>query len=44
MFPIGIDVDEAEKNRHKPSVLAKIASIREMYAGKKIIIGRDKLD
>ncbi|KAI3629499.1 hypothetical protein MIR68_012514 [Amoeboaphelidium protococcarum] len=44
VFPIGIDVDEAEKNRHKPSVLAKIASIREMYAGKKIIIGRDKLD
>lgn len=31
-------------NRKKKNVLDKMAAIKEMYAGKKIIIGRDKLD
>lgn len=43
-FPIGIDVDRVHMFRKQPSVLPKIESIREMYAGKKIIVGRDKLD
>lgn len=43
-FPIGIDVDRIELDRKQPGVLSKIQTIRDMYAGKKIIVGRDKLD
>ncbi|KAI9315352.1 glycosyltransferase family 20-domain-containing protein [Dichotomocladium elegans] len=43
-FPIGIDVDRVDRFRKQPSVQPKIRAIRDMYAGKKIIIGRDKLD
>ncbi|TPX43022.1 hypothetical protein SeMB42_g04895 [Synchytrium endobioticum] len=43
-FPIGIDIRRLEARRKSARVQDKIASIREMYAGKKIIIGRDKLD
>lgn len=44
IFPIGIDVDQVSRVCKEPSVEPKIAAIREMYQGKKIIIGRDKLD
>ncbi|KAI8817533.1 glycosyltransferase family 20-domain-containing protein [Fimicolochytrium jonesii] len=44
IIPIGIDPTELERRRKLPNVLEKMASIKEMYAGKKIIIGRDKLD
>ncbi|KAJ3049258.1 threalose-6-phosphate phosphatase [Rhizophlyctis rosea] len=44
IFPIGIDVGRVLERRKSPGVLEKMAAIREMYAGKKIIIGRDKLD
>lgn len=43
-FPIGIDVNRVRMYQSQPSVQPKVQSIREMYAGKKIIIGRDKLD
>ena len=42
--PIGIDVDNVEHDRRAPGVGPKIEALRRMYEGKKIIIGRDKLD
>ncbi|KAJ3035109.1 threalose-6-phosphate phosphatase [Rhizophlyctis rosea] len=44
IFPIGIDVQRVQERRKSSGVLEKMAAIREMYADKKIIIGRDKLD
>ena len=44
IFPIGIDVGQVEEYRKNPNIEPKIQAIREMYADKKIIIGRDKLD
>ncbi|KAG5457255.1 MAG: glycosyltransferase family 20-domain-containing protein [Olpidium bornovanus] len=44
IFPIGIDVGHVEERRKSKVVKEKIAAIREMYADKMIIIGRDKLD
>lgn len=43
-FPIGIDADKVDKARQDESVTAKVKAIAEMYQGKKIIVGRDKLD
>ncbi|KAI9246504.1 hypothetical protein BDA99DRAFT_543294 [Phascolomyces articulosus] len=43
-FPIGIDVDRVDRMRQDPSVQVKIKAIADMYTGKKIIVGRDKLD
>ncbi|RGB26990.1 glycosyltransferase family 20 protein [Rhizophagus diaphanus] len=43
-FPIGIDVERVEAQRKHSDVAPKMATIREMYADKKIIVGRDKLD
>ncbi|KAI8366831.1 glycosyltransferase family 20-domain-containing protein [Radiomyces spectabilis] len=43
-FPIGIDVDAVDAKRQNPNVLPKIRAIAEMYTGKKILVGRDKLD
>ncbi|KAI8353296.1 glycosyltransferase family 20-domain-containing protein [Choanephora cucurbitarum] len=43
-FPIGIDADRVDQFRHEPNVAPKMKAIRDMYGGKKIIIGRDKLD
>ncbi|SAM07399.1 hypothetical protein [Absidia glauca] len=43
-FPIGIDSDRVHHYCQQPGVDLKMAAIREMYAGKKIVIGRDKLD
>ncbi|KAE8225727.1 hypothetical protein CF319_g1578 [Tilletia indica] len=42
--PIGIDADRVRRDASASGVQPKIAAIREMYRGKKIIIGRDKLD
>lgn len=44
VFPIGIDVERTLYHCHRPGVAPKVKAIRERYAGKKIIIGRDKLD
>ncbi|KAK4054618.1 hypothetical protein OIO90_003430 [Microbotryomycetes sp. JL221] len=43
-FPIGIDVDNVEHDRNVPGVPSKVEALRRLYAGKKIIVGRDKLD
>lgn len=42
--PIGIDSVKIAKDSSSPGVLPKIEAIREMYKGKKILVGRDKLD
>ncbi|KAK0557107.1 hypothetical protein OC846_000754 [Tilletia horrida] len=42
--PIGVDADRVRRDASAAGVMPKIAAIREMYRGKKIIIGRDKLD
>lgn len=44
IFPIGVDVNQIEENRKHLSIEPRIKAIKELYAGKKIIIGRDKLD
>ncbi|KAI9312741.1 glycosyltransferase family 20-domain-containing protein [Dichotomocladium elegans] len=43
-FPIGIDVDRVEAMRKEEGVQIKMKAIADMYHGKKIIVGRDKLD
>nr|KMM64423.1 trehalose-phosphatase [Coccidioides posadasii RMSCC 3488] len=45
VFPIGIDVDAVRKMAYgEPNIEKTIAEIKKLYAGKKIIIGRDRLD
>ncbi|KAF9583769.1 threalose-6-phosphate phosphatase [Lunasporangiospora selenospora] len=43
-FPIGIDAERVERQRKAPGVLPKMEAIRNTYKGKRIIVGRDKLD
>lgn len=42
--PIGIDSERIDQDRQAPGVKPKIDALRTLYAGRKIIIGRDKLD
>ncbi|KAI9199212.1 glycosyltransferase family 20-domain-containing protein [Polychytrium aggregatum] len=44
VFPIGIDSNRVLARRNTQRVNEKIATIRELYADKIIIFGRDKLD
>lgn len=45
VFPIGINVAGTEQAAFSdPAVDEKIKGIKELYAGKKIIVGRDRLD
>lgn len=45
VFPIGIDATAAAQVAYGDhAVKEKIAGIRKIYAGKKIVVGRDKLD
>ncbi|KAF8985453.1 threalose-6-phosphate phosphatase [Entomortierella lignicola] len=43
-FPIGIDAERVEAQRKAPGVLPKIEALKKTYKGKRIIVGRDKLD
>ncbi|CAO3613141.1 unnamed protein product [Mucor hiemalis] len=43
-FPIGVDSNRVNRFSKQPGVKPKMDAIRDMYAGKKIIVGRDKLD
>ncbi|OZJ02982.1 hypothetical protein BZG36_03144 [Bifiguratus adelaidae] len=43
-FPIGIDDKKIGQWCKDPAVLPKMAAVRELYADKYIIVGRDKLD
>ena len=44
VFSIGIDAAKVEANSRQPGIEEKMKAIKEMYAGKKIIVGRDRLD
>lgn len=44
VFPIGIDATKVEKLAFSESVSAKYEALKKMYEGKKIIVGRDRLD
>ncbi|KAM3429036.1 hypothetical protein NHJ13734_008340 [Beauveria thailandica] len=44
VFPIGIDAAKVEKLAWASSVDEKYDALKKMYAGKKIIVGRDRLD
>ena len=42
--PIGIDIKRVAHDRDLPGVGPKLQALRELYKGKKIIVGREKLD
>ncbi|KAI8084885.1 glycosyltransferase family 20-domain-containing protein [Halteromyces radiatus] len=44
MYPIGIDIAALNKKRENPDVTSWMAMLKEKYAGKKLIVARDKLD
>ncbi|CAO3631256.1 unnamed protein product [Cunninghamella echinulata] len=44
IYPIGIDIDALNKKRHDPTVTSWMDMLKEKYAGKKLIVARDKLD
>ncbi|CAK7229926.1 hypothetical protein SCUCBS95973_007396 [Sporothrix curviconia] len=44
VFPIGIDVAKVERLAWSDAVNEKYEALRSMYQGKKIIVGRDRLD
>ncbi|KAI1849700.1 hypothetical protein JX266_004649 [Neoarthrinium moseri] len=44
VFPIGIDVTKAEEKAWSPTVIEKYEALKKLYEGKKIIVGRDRLD
>ncbi|KAH9956645.1 glycosyltransferase family 20 protein [Russula dissimulans] len=42
--PVGVDADRVSQDLARPEIQPKLQSLLKLYAGKKIIIGRDKLD
>ena len=44
VFPIGIDAAKAEAFAWSDSVTKKYNALKKMYEGKKLIVGRDRLD
>ncbi|RKP33840.1 glycosyltransferase family 20 protein, partial [Dimargaris cristalligena] len=44
IYPIGIDPEVLKAKKNQPQVQEMAQFLREKYAGKKVIIGRDKLD
>ncbi|KAK8927883.1 Trehalose-phosphatase [Metarhizium anisopliae] len=44
VFPIGIDAAKVETHAWADSVNEKYDALKKMYAGEKIIVGRDRLD
>lgn len=44
VFPIGIDAKKVESNAWVDRVNEKFSTLKKMYEGKKILVGRDRLD
>ncbi|KAI0391542.1 glycosyltransferase family 20 protein [Xylariaceae sp. FL0594] len=44
VFPIGVDTKRVERLAWSKDVTEKYDALKKMYAGKKIIVGRDRLD
>lgn len=42
--PVGIDAERVARDTLRPGIVPKLESLRALYEGKKIIVGRDKLD
>ncbi|KAJ8516825.1 hypothetical protein ONZ45_g5903 [Pleurotus djamor] len=42
--PVGIDAMRVSRDVLRPGIQPKLAALRNLYEGKKIIVGRDKLD
>ncbi|KAG2156912.1 glycosyltransferase family 20 protein [Suillus bovinus] len=42
--PVGVDADRVARDTLRPGVQPKLEALRALYADKKIIVGRDKLD
>ncbi|BEJ18226.1 hypothetical protein CspHIS471_0705030 [Cutaneotrichosporon sp. HIS471] len=42
--PIGIDIERVARDCESPGVMPKVKALRDLYHGKKIIVGREKLD
>ena len=43
-LPIGVDTEQIQRDAFSPDVDEKVNAIKKAYEGKKIIIGRDRLD
>lgn len=42
--PVGVDAERVAKDILRPGIQPKLEALRNLYEGKKIIVGRDKLD
>ncbi|KAI0821861.1 trehalose 6-phosphate phosphatase [Trametes gibbosa] len=42
--PVGVDAERVAKDTLRPGIQHKLQALRALYEGKKIIVGRDKLD
>ncbi|KAG5642267.1 hypothetical protein DXG03_003316 [Asterophora parasitica] len=42
--PVGVDAERVGRDIKRPGIQPKIEALRALYEGKKIIVGRDKLD
>ncbi|RDB27027.1 Alpha,alpha-trehalose-phosphate synthase [UDP-forming] A [Hypsizygus marmoreus] len=42
--PVGVDADRVSRDITRPGIQPKLEALRTLYEGKKIIVGRDKLD
>ncbi|TCD60628.1 threalose-6-phosphate phosphatase [Steccherinum ochraceum] len=42
--PVGVDADRVSLDLLRPGIQPKLEALRALYEGKKIIVGRDKLD
>lgn len=42
--PVGIDAERVTRDIQRPGILPKLEALSTLYEGKKIIVGRDKLD
>ncbi|KAF9440738.1 glycosyltransferase family 20 protein [Macrolepiota fuliginosa MF-IS2] len=42
--PVGIDAERVTRDIQRPGIQPKLEALRTLYEGKKIIVGRDKLD
>ncbi|KAG5636047.1 hypothetical protein H0H81_009271 [Sphagnurus paluster] len=42
--PVGVDAERVGRDIKRPGIQPKIEALRTLYEGKKIIVGRDKLD
>ncbi|KAF8591323.1 glycosyltransferase family 20 protein [Ramaria rubella] len=42
--PVGVDAERVARDTLRPGIHPKLAALKALYEGKKIIVGRDKLD